>query len=925
MEGLTNNNLNTKSIDFEEVSMEIDQENKNSNQEKSNIIQNNDKELENNSIETLKSHYTIDEISENENEEKSESQHSKTASKKTSLNNKDKLFLELINYVKTNEVDSMNELIKSSNSHHLINRTSVEGFTPIQYAVLEGNLEAFIFLVNNKAQLDKEVEGLYLIHLSLVHCIFDKFKERCSKIFHYIYENFPDQREMKDRLGRTFLHIIFQYDFGEALENINIDIKNLFDTDNNGDFVINYVYIYNSKSCFYKIVNGFGELKILYLEIRNRFQNHMNLKKQNFLENCFLHHSFDIIGFLVLNSFGFAEEIMEDINSIKDDYEYFENDTFPFSKSVYYNAIVANECIKKMINNELDRRSYKFDFKYDIGKTAILYDSDCIKHIQLPEDPIKHMQKRAELFENSDRLACLISEHNGVIFSDVLYNSKENDIKDVSKGVDSYYYYLQESKRRTTLNDILKCHDIEYIKKLKDKCDSFTKENKNKKDHSNKNYHHHNNNNNNNITSLYNYDQWDCDTYINKYTYENIFNTTGCVFDAVDLVINKKCKNALALVRPPGHHAGYFGAVENPITISNGFCIVNNIAIAAAYTKYTYRDIIKKIAIVDFDVHHGNGTEEIIQMLNHKKFSTMINSDKLGTMMMNQDKKINWLDWDDAKNVLFISAHIYNEQNPKTFYPYSGGIETNTLRIDEIYPGGILNIPFGFKNNYSYDYRNMFRTKIIPRLYKFKPDIIFVSAGFDGHELEIINQNHMCLQEYDYAWITEQLQRVANKFCEGRLISVLEGGYNVNKGIISSFAQSVFTHARFLNLSINTEYYFDVKLTKIKRKRALENDIKVFKSIKRFDNNPRRSERLKHNEVKEDVNNKKKMEIEKDVNSNKDDEEDEENKSVKNSKQFENINNINDFSDKNINDNYYKNENSNFNNNYINEKNNNNY
>jgi hypothetical protein len=286
-------------------------------------------------------------------------------------------------------------------------------------------------------------------------------------------------------------------------------------------------------------------------------------------------------------------------------------------------------------------------------------------------------------------------------------------------------------------------------------------------------------------------------------------------------------------------------------------------------------------------------------------------------MMMNQDKKINWLDWDDAKNVLFISAHIYNEQNPKTFYPYSGGTDTNTLRIDEIYPGGILNIPFGFKNNYSYDYRNMFRTKIIPRLYKFKPDIIFVSAGFDGHELEIINQNHMCLQEYDYAWITEQLQRVANKFSEGRLISVLEGGYNVNKGLISSFAQSVFTHARFLNLSINTEYYYDVKFTKVKRKRALENDIKVFKSIKRFDNNPRRSERLRHNEIKEDLS-KKKLGDEKDIISNKDDEDDEDNKS-KISKQFEN-----NFNDKNIN-NYYKNENDDFNNNNINEKNNNNY
>ena len=113
-------------------------------------------------------------------------------------------------------------------------------------------------------------------------------------------------------------------------------------------------------------------------------------------------------------------------------------------------------------------------------------------------------------------------------------------------------------------------------------------------------------------------------------------------------------------------------------------------------------------------------------------------------------------------------------------------------------------------------------------MYKFKPDLIFLSAGFDGHENEIINQHNMFLNEFDYAFITQQIQFVANKFAEGRVISVLEGGYNISTGIISSFSQSVFTHARFLNLSLNMFNCFDVKLTGLKRKYEMQDDIEIY-------------------------------------------------------------------------------------------------
>ena len=105
------------------------------------------------------------------------------------------------------------------------------------------------------------------------------------------------------------------------------------------------------------------------------------------------------------------------------------------------------------------------------------------------------------------------------------------------------------------------------------------------------------------------------------------------------------------------------------------------------------------------------------------------------------------------------------------------------------------------------------------RLYKFKPDVIFISAGFDGHENEFINQGYMLLQEYDYGFISQEIQRVANKYSHGRVISVLEGGYNVRTGLASSFVQSAMYHALFLNYELNKELLGDVLLTRFKRER----------------------------------------------------------------------------------------------------------
>ena len=788
---------------------------------------------------------------------------------------KEKTFYQFISGILSDDKPQLEKILKACQSHAMVNRLSIEGLTPIQYAALFGSISAFDYLISLKAQTDKEVEGLHLIHLSLSRAIFKREQKKCLNMFNHIYKKLPEQRKYVDRLGRTFLHLIFEYDFQDALEKIEINLDDLFQEDYNGDYVINYIYIYNANNCFIQVAKDYKLLGEIYCMTRKKYEENKGGKyilKEKFLENLFLRQNFYAIGMLIINSLYFQKELMEDLESLNRYYSQIEKT----QGEIEQNGIISmKENIKYAINilkkNKNNQPQFKFPRKFQ-KKTGIIYNTNCIKHIKLPDDTVKHLTTRLEMFENSDRLACLIDGESGVILNDQIFHYGK-DTKNEYTGNPEVAFH--ESKRKACLNDILKCHDIKYIRNLKNLCEKI---NQNKKrNNTNDEIKNLNNNTNNNENvddincnlnclnsnpviisemqktqksedSLFNYQKIDCDTYINEYSYENIYNTTGCVFDAIDFVMNKTIQNAFVLIRPPGHHAGFYGPVENPVVTSAGFCIVNNVAIGAAYLKNTYRDKIKKIAIVDFDVHHGNGTEEIIQMLNYKKFSKSFQYEKNGFFTVEDIKQINWLDFDDAKNILFISTHIYDKANEKKFYPYSGGTETNTEKQSPLYPGGILNIPFGFKNNLPYEYRNVFRSKVIPRLCKFKPDFIFISAGFDGHENESINQHHMSLNEFDFAFITEQIQFVANKYAEGRVVSVLEGGYNVSTGLISSFAQSALTHARFMNSSVNMYQCFDVKLTGIKRKYELEDEMNIYNKNNKVKNKPRRSERIKHHD-----------------------------------------------------------------------------
>ena len=839
----------------------------------------------------LKENYSIDELSYSKfGKSSDEEDNGDSMSKK-----KNQTIYELTQLILEDNEEEFKKMIEKNKS--LLKKKTFEQFSLIQYAAFNRALNCFKYLLSLKVNTNEDIEGFYLIHLSLMKAIKDRSNNNWVQVFNYIYVNLPEQKKYKDRLGRIYLHLIFEYNLSEALtSNISIEIDDLFIEDNLGQYAINYLYMYDSFECFWNLLNASDFFIKIYEGIRIKFHDNKIsylCGEEKFLENLFIYKNIRSLNALKQTGILNQSLLIQDLTEIHKKYmELFQeqkNNDININNGNANKQMTPSEeilCyIQYLCNNHYLNINYL--------KTAIVYNKDCINHIKLPEDPIKHYKKKSNIIENSDRLSCLIDEENGIInflSNQIIYGLEGNQKR----------FLIWQSKRKSCLNDILKCHDIKYIKALKYKSDNIinSKLKKGEKKTINKlpkfweninlelieqNYFLYSDNNSTDNTenngaekemilkeekdNLYLYQKLDIDTFINQFSYENIYNTTGCVFEAIDLVMSPNAVNAFALIRPPGHHAGYYGPVENSFETSNGFCLVNNVAIGAAYTKYKYSQIIKKIAIVDIDVHHGNGTEEIIEMLNFKNFSRPFNYEKICGVKIEDKHSINWYDFDDAKNVLFISTHIYDKDKPDKFYPYSGGEENNTPKESDIYPGGIYNIPFEYKKNYPYDYRNVLRKKIIPRLYKFKPDIIFISAGFDGHKLEGINEQKMLLQENDYGYIAEQIQYVANKFCDGRLIAVLEGGYNTNTGIISPFAQSVLSFIRHLNIAINSIQLTDINITSHKRDNLYEEEMELYKSNMKEEeeeeSKPRRSERLRH--IKEIEKKEKKEEKEKDI------------------------------------------------------------
>ena len=212
----------------------------------------------------------------------------------------------------------------------------------------------------------------------------------------------------------------------------------------------------------------------------------------------------------------------------------------------------------------------------------------------------------------------------------------------------------------------------------------------------------------------------DGDTVVSPGSKDATKDAVGSIISAIDGVEKKEFKNAFCCVRPPGHHAEKEKAM--------GFCIFNNVAVGANYLieKYKY----KKIAIIDFDVHHGNGTQDIFY---------------------------------DDKNVLYISTHQY------PYYPGSGSEKENGKY------NNVLNIPLeaGTTGN---EYLNAYE-KVLDKLKEFKPEFLLFSAGFDAHIDDPLAQ--LRLSSEDFYKITKRTLEVSKPFCNGNIVSILEGGYDL--------------------------------------------------------------------------------------------------------------------------------------------------
>ncbi len=226
--------------------------------------------------------------------------------------------------------------------------------------------------------------------------------------------------------------------------------------------------------------------------------------------------------------------------------------------------------------------------------------------------------------------------------------------------------------------------------------------------------------------------QLDPDTAMNPHSLEAARRAAGAAVHGVDLVMAGKAQNAFCAVRPPGHHA-----LSNR---SMGFCIFNNVAVAAAHARAVHG--IKRVVILDFDVHHGNGTEEIFA---------------------------------DEPNVMLCSTF----QHP--YYPYQGA---------DTVSDHIINTPLA-ANAGGKEFREAVERDWIPNINRFQPELILISAGFDAHKEDPLA--YLKLTEADYSWVTAEIVKLANRFSKGRVVSMLEGGYHLD-----ALGRSVTEHIRVL-------------------------------------------------------------------------------------------------------------------------------
>lgn len=484
------------------------------------------------------------------------------------------------------------------------------------------------------------------------------------------------------------------------------------------------------------------------------------------------------------------------------------------------------------------------------GKRTLLYaPHECMEHFTSPQPVVRGAPEPPP--ENIERLAVLADKGRGCLWQ-----------AEFEKRVE-----WAGPVAPAAMADILRVHEWNYVRGLQAACASIP-----------------------DLPSCIG--RLDGDTAISHRTFLAARVAAGSVCEAVDKVVAGEARNAFCAVRPPGHHSGPRGVVPsaNDPNGSHGFCLINNVALGAAYAVNIHRRAgIKRVALLDFDVHHGNGTEAIVANTAPRTqrfpFSTPLSEG----VVVHQTWQP-WLGEDDEDNIFFASVQGYGSKVPGSsvyVYPGSGDTaDTEELRrrraaaraakaakekaaaAAAAAPGGeggslaaaaaaaavaggaaegkveaeaeaaaggdggggnatsggeteleedpdhefastskapppidgprIIDVGIGGPGFHPLKWRRAWRDKILPALVKFHPDIIMVSAGFDAHKKDEINFRYIGVTEADYEWLTDQIVQIANRCCSGRVVSVLEGGYNLRGSLVSAFSRSVAAHVRAL-------------------------------------------------------------------------------------------------------------------------------
>ena len=231
------------------------------------------------------------------------------------------------------------------------------------------------------------------------------------------------------------------------------------------------------------------------------------------------------------------------------------------------------------------------------------------------------------------------------------------------------------------------------------------------------------------------YARVDADTIMSPKSGEAALRAAGALIEAVDAVMTGVADNAFCAMRPPGHHA-------EP-TQAMGFCLFNSVAIGAEHARRAHG--AERVVVMDFDVHHGNGTQAMF--------------------------------WDEP-DLFYASTHQW------PLYPGTGD------RSERGAHGNIVNAPLSVGAG-SADFRTAIREVVLPAMWDFAPDLVMISAGFDGHRRDPLAQ--LSLETEDFAWVTNELRKLADKACGGRLVSTLEGGYD-----LAALGDSAAAHVRAL-------------------------------------------------------------------------------------------------------------------------------